>query len=132
MPYDNVDLDCGLVICSNNERKECQADCHVDELMPGNISCRCFGFIIGDETDWTWAEDIEELLELIEENNIPYLSIDDDSTHFETIRLSDKAVGVCRGNKEDIKEFRFWKSVDGGMGATHKDQLELDLKGSLK
>ena len=128
MPYQDTDLDCSITVCSYNRRENCNAEEHVDDLWPDNINCPFF------RLNFKKPEDTEDFETMIKESGIPYLVINSDSTHFQTIRLPNETgprrsdfVGIVRGTEQDISEFIFWKSADGELGCTHNDQLKLDL-----
>lgn len=127
MPYENVDLDCNIVLCSHNESGECCCDCHVDRLNPDKVDCSEFEFMPGCFDVTLNRMKIGDILELIEDQKIPLISLDKESPKFQTVMATSGDYCLVQGSDEDVKKFRFWKHVDGGFGYTNKDQLELSF-----
>jgi hypothetical protein len=125
MPHEDVDLDCNIFICANNETGECFCDCHTNELNPDKADCSHFHFVPGCFDVTVNKVSIDEMLELIKDQEIPFVSLDEESLKFQTVVASSGEFCLVQGSDEDVKQYRFWKSVDGGFGYTHKDQLEL-------
>jgi hypothetical protein len=132
MPYGNIDLDCDIFLCMHNENGiECSCNCHIDSLNPNKADCSHFHFVPGCFDVTVKKVGIAEMLELIKEQEIPFVSLDEESPKFQTVVASSGEYCLVQGSDEDIKQFRFWKSTDGGFGYTHKNQLELFQENSL-
>jgi len=125
MPYENIDLDCDIFLCMCNETGSCTCDCNVNSLNPNNADCSEFEFVPGCFDATVHKLKIEDMLELIKEKEIPFISLDENSPRFQTVMATSGEYCLVQGSDEDIKQFHFWKHVDGGFGYTHKDQLEL-------
>jgi len=130
MPYNEVDLDCNILLCANNEEGSCNCDIHVNSLNPDKFDCFHFQFNPGCFDVTIHQTSIEDMLEMIEQENIPFISLDKESPKFQTVMATNGDYCVIQGSDEDIKQYNFWKHVDGGFGYSHKDQLELFSKES--
>lgn len=127
MPYEEINVDCKVLLCSQNDSGACDCDCHTDDLNPDHSDCAHFNFSTlfynVDLKKW----EIAGVLSMIEEQEIPFLVIDGESTHFQTVQSAGGDYCLVQGSEADIMDHRIWKHVDGGFGCTHKDQLTLSL-----
>jgi hypothetical protein len=114
MPYrhEEIDLDCSALLCKHNECGSCSCDCGEDELNPDNSDCTEFEFNSGCFSIDVRETQIEAVLETIKDQEIPFVSLNEISTKFQTIVITDGAYCLVQGSDEDIMQFRFWKHVD--------------------
>ncbi len=128
MPYEDVDIECDIFLCSHNESSTCGCECHTDELNPNKKDCSKFQFIPGCFDVTVHKMKIEDMMELIKQEEISFISLDEESPRFQTVVASSGEYCLVQGSDDFIKQFHFWKHVDGGFGYTDKDQLELFSK----
>lgn len=127
MPYDWVDVDCNIPLCVHYDDGECTCEEEADQLNPNTTDCSYFVFRHGPFcARLKDQEEIAEFLGLLEEENVPYVCLDPDSTEFRGIKAGD-INAVVRGSKSVIEEFDFYPTVDNKVGYTHKSQLKLEL-----
>ena len=128
MPYENIHLDCDIFLCMHNEKgSSCSCDCHVDKLNPNNADCSEFEFVPGCFDVTIHKMKIKDMLKLIKDQEVPFVCLDKKSPKFQTVIATSGEYCLIQGSDEDVKQFRFWKSIDGGFGYTNKDQLEISL-----
>jgi hypothetical protein len=127
MPYKEIDVECDLIICDNCEEGYCTYDGESSDLSPDEVDCQELHF--NHFSKKVSRKQIEELKNYMEDKGIPFISINSESLHFQAIWVGPKKdfFGIVQGDHEDLQEFRFWKSVDGSIGCTHVDQLELEF-----
>lgn len=128
MPYKEIELSCNIFFCTYNEngKKICTCNCLSNCLKTNNLSCP--EFII--DIKYKIIADIDEIYlfyKRLKELDIPHLTIDPKSTHFQNVSISTKDTCIVRGEEHDIKKFNFWKNIEGGYGYTDKNQLDLFL-----
>jgi hypothetical protein len=127
MPYEEVNLDCDIILCMHNDEGECCCDCHVSQLNPDKADCAQFELFAGCLDVTLKKMQIGDMLDLIEDQKIPFISLDAESPKFQTVMATKGHFCLVQGSDEDIKKFRFWKHIDGGFECTSKDQLELSF-----
>ena len=130
MPYHKIDVECEMILCDHHDEDDdyCNYDWESSELDPDSINC--LGFDFKRFSRKTASQDqAEELIDFLEDHDIPFACVNPESFYFQSILFDSKTAsyGVIRGEPKDLKEFRFWKSVDGSIGYTHVNQLELQF-----
>lgn len=127
MPYENVSVECDVIMCDNHDEDGyCNYDGVSSDLSPDEINCQEFHISHFNKTVAS-REQVEEFRDYLEDKNIPFVCINSESFHFQSIwvGLKNDFWGIVQGDQKDFQEFRFWKSVNGSIGCTHINQLEL-------
>ena len=126
MPFKEVELECNILFCLDNDSRECISHSFEDELSPDTIDCAWLNvskhFNISE-----YKFSLRDMFEMIKGYEVPFISLNENSSEFNKVKFPGVKFGLVQGSESDFNEFSFWKSVDGGFGCTHKDQMELKI-----
>jgi hypothetical protein len=126
------EVGCDLLICLNNDHGICMSySCELDEddpyyVSPNTDDCLDYHLRQGeykvlDEEEAKW------FTQNIADCAIPYGILNKRSLYFTTVTLRDGRQGIVKGSLEDLKGFRFYSHVNGGIGFTDINQIELPI-----
>ena len=129
MPYEQVDFDCDVVVCAYHDNGQCNMDCDKDELEANSTDCRYFSTMLKSfSKDFTSDEALKDTMETLSAYGVPCGVLDKNSSHLQSVEFPGGEYGVVQGAVADLAKFKIWKNVvDGGVGFTDKNQLELAL-----
>jgi hypothetical protein len=139
MPYEEVDVPCGVICCENNnvKNKECTAHCDIHELEPDEAdTCSYFHCDVKKVSqDYKTVDALLADLDDYDEMGISCGVVDNECLHLHAVQIvvgnkADKTFdqyGIVRCLEKDISDFKFFRTIDNNVGFTHRNQLELTL-----
>ena len=114
MPTGDIEIVCNNPLCANNDKSLCKNNCDINQLNPGKRDCPEFVFDTTlYDTNLSSPSYIDKMLEDINFLGIPFLSLDKDSTHFESVHTADGYYCLIQGSEKDLMKYNFWRDDNG-------------------